>query len=615
MKGTSLFGGTMSKKYKYLYRLIMVAVFLIAIPLCIFIVTFWRESYKEVKKGGQAYYEKVTDSFQSQFDRNISEMKDHALDLSIKSKKSEEDGKVLYIGRASHENNPFWYYEVVRDFKELNNNFGIAKCQLYYYEWESVISAESRMSVQQYIDKNYKAENEKRLNTFFALESWQENKLMFLGNIDGHAADETMLVGYCTSFGLNKDKVMVFYEITSSEIMKLAGESYEQGINLYVINSDTGELILAFEDGDQEKLPRSNAEVREYLGDKLICEKDSSLYPFTFLTAIMNDSRQSMMDSFSDKMQGIMVLLVVLIVILCIAALYLEYKPIYGLLSSLEEWGEDELSTLKLALDGRNIRIQEQEQMIKELLVNYMVYGVQISGPKLKKLGLDVKVEHYCVYLLKNKVLLTAESDDLTERVWKKCSCRLYIADLMEKEQSVIVAFHQNEPAEAEKEIRSWLQQYYGSEVEWKAGKLVEQLKDIRISFHSCLDEEKPELIMDAEQKQKQEKGEDERQKQLWNDIYEYLEIHYRDQDLTQVQVADAFYMSSYTLSRLFKTHMGVSYTDYINAKRLEYAKELLLTTDLPVQEVAVAVGYERNYFYRIFRARFGMSATEFRKQ
>ncbi len=604
----------MSKKYNYLYRLIIVAVFLIAIPLCIFVFYFWQESYREVQKSGHAYYEKVTDSFQSQFDRNLDEMKNHAVNLSIKSKKGEADGKSLYTGGESLKDNTYWYYEVVRDFKELNDNFGIGNCLLYYYEWESVISTKSRRSIEQYISINFGAEDAERLADFFNPENWRENKIIYFGNPGNEQNKGILLVGYCTSFGMNKDKVMVFYELTESGIMEIVGESYELGVNFYVLNSETEELLVAFGEARAEKLPRYSDELRECLGDTLIFDKVSNRHPLTYLTAITDNSRQSMMDAFSDRMQGIMVLLIMLIAALCILALYLEYKPIYGLLSSLEEWGEDELSTLKSVLDRRYVRIQEQEQMIKELLLNYIVYGSQISEPKLKKLGLDVKVANYSVYLLENRVLLTAEADDLEEKIWKNCACRLYIADLMEKDQSVMVAFHQGDIEKTAEEIRNWLQQYFGSDEGLKAGKVVKQLQDIRISFRSCLNNENIDWISESNQSSKDEKSLDEKQRKLWNDIYEYLEVHYRDQNLSQVQVADALHMSSYTLSRIFKTYMGVSYTDYVNAKRLEYAKELLLTTDLPVQEIAVAVGYDRNYFYRIFRARFGMSATEFRE-
>ena len=106
------------------------------------------------------------------------------------------------------------------------------------------------------------------------------------------------------------------------------------------------------------------------------------------------------------------------------------------------------------------------------------------------------------------------------------------------------------------------------------------------------------------------------RQKKLNEEILAYLELHYRDVDLSQTQVADAFRISSYTLSRMFKTQIGVGFTEYVNFKRLEYAKELLLTTGYSVHEIAFLAGYANdNYFSRIFKANVGMSPTAFREK
>ncbi len=604
----------MSKRYKYLYRLITVSVFMLAIPICLSVTYLWRNSYREVQKGAAAYYEKVTDSFLNQFDRDLDEMKEHAIEMGIKSKTGEG---ALYTGGESLKDNTFWYYAVIKEFHLLNDHFNIGNCRIYYYEWDSVFTIDSRMSLEQYFYQHLQDVDAERLGAFFDSETYQENEIRFLGNIGGNSAGEFMIVGYCTRFGLNRDKVMVFYELTASDIMERMGKSYEDGVNFYVLDGGTDKVLLGLESGAVQDMefPRYGAELRELLGDTIVCEKSSNQYPLTYLTAITEHSRQSDMDAFHNKMRMMTLLLVLLMSVLCFVALYLEYKPIYRLICGLEDGDEDEVSAIQNALESRRIRIEEQELMIKELLVNHLIYGTPILEQKLEKLGLNVKVLCYCVYLLENKVLLTAEGEDLVEQVERSVPCKLYIADLLEKEQSVIVAFQQGDTEQTKQEIRNWLLQYYGPDVVLKVGKPVEKLEEIRVSFRSCLDEsESVGIAAEYGENLEHDKLLDEKQRQLRDNILAYLEAHYREQSLNQVQVADELHMSSYSLSRIFKTQVGVSYADYVNAKRLEYAKELLLTTDLPVQEVAAAAGYEnKNYFYRIFKATFGMSATEFR--
>ena len=99
------------------------------------------------------------------------------------------------------------------------------------------------------------------------------------------------------------------------------------------------------------------------------------------------------------------------------------------------------------------------------------------------------------------------------------------------------------------------------------------------------------------------------------DEVLAYLETHYRDPDLSQGQVADEFRISVYTLSRMFKKQVGVGFVEYVNYKRMEYAKELLLTTDYPVKTIAVMCGFANdNYFSKYFKNVVGESPSSFRE-
>lgn len=69
-----------------------------------------------------------------------------------------------------------------------------------------------------------------------------------------------------------------------------------------------------------------------------------------------------------------------------------------------------------------------------------------------------------------------------------------------------------------------------------------------------------------------------------------------------------------YSLSKMFNGQIGTGFVDYINGKRIEYAKELLLTTEKNVKEIAVMVGFNNSkYFTGIFKKYTGMTPGEFR--
>ncbi|MEN6315880.1 MAG: helix-turn-helix transcriptional regulator [Clostridiaceae bacterium] len=93
-----------------------------------------------------------------------------------------------------------------------------------------------------------------------------------------------------------------------------------------------------------------------------------------------------------------------------------------------------------------------------------------------------------------------------------------------------------------------------------------------------------------------------------------YVDKHFTDHDITLVQIADNFNLSMYTCSRLFKEFTGLGFKEYITGKRMELAKELLLTTNKNVYEVSNDVGFENStYFMSRFKANFGISPSKFR--
>ena len=91
--------------------------------------------------------------------------------------------------------------------------------------------------------------------------------------------------------------------------------------------------------------------------------------------------------------------------------------------------------------------------------------------------------------------------------------------------------------------------------------------------------------------------------------IHEHL-----TEDLTVFTLAKQFHVARSYFSRLFKKEMGEGCNDYITHKRIEKAKQLLLSTNLKTYEIAEQVGYhDTNYFSLAFKKNIGVSPTEFK--
>ena len=86
--------------------------------------------------------------------------------------------------------------------------------------------------------------------------------------------------------------------------------------------------------------------------------------------------------------------------------------------------------------------------------------------------------------------------------------------------------------------------------------------------------------------------------------------------DLSLKRFANELFLNTSYLSSLFKKETGMTLTDYVNQQRISYAKRLLKSTTLSIQNVAATVGIsDIHYFTRLFRRITGVSPREYRKQ
>lgn len=86
------------------------------------------------------------------------------------------------------------------------------------------------------------------------------------------------------------------------------------------------------------------------------------------------------------------------------------------------------------------------------------------------------------------------------------------------------------------------------------------------------------------------------------------------DKAISLNEIAGHVHLSPFYFSRLFKKVMSVNFGEYLLNIRLERAKELLLSNDWPVSNVAEAAGYsDPSYFAQIFKKKTGITPTEYR--
>jgi AraC-like DNA-binding protein len=94
--------------------------------------------------------------------------------------------------------------------------------------------------------------------------------------------------------------------------------------------------------------------------------------------------------------------------------------------------------------------------------------------------------------------------------------------------------------------------------------------------------------------------------------------LNYISENLTKKIPIDTLsqkvYLSRSTFFKMFKEQFGLSPLDYINGERLKLAKQLLVTQNSSVRDVAFQCGFsDPNYFVRLFRKSEGITPAMYR--
>lgn len=94
-----------------------------------------------------------------------------------------------------------------------------------------------------------------------------------------------------------------------------------------------------------------------------------------------------------------------------------------------------------------------------------------------------------------------------------------------------------------------------------------------------------------------------------------YINEHFTE-DINLSDLATKFSFSPNYLGQLLKSNLGYTFHEYINLLRLKYACNLLITSNIPLKEIASLSGYRSvEYFLYVFKSKLNMTPQQYRKQ
>src|SRR5699024_9980425 len=95
----------------------------------------------------------------------------------------------------------------------------------------------------------------------------------------------------------------------------------------------------------------------------------------------------------------------------------------------------------------------------------------------------------------------------------------------------------------------------------------------------------------------------------------QYLKEHYADAELSLKKVSGELLISPSYFSSVFKKEIGRSFTEVLADIRMKKAKELVLTSDLKMFEIALKCGFaDQHYFSYSFKKYYNQSPSKMRK-
>lgn len=98
------------------------------------------------------------------------------------------------------------------------------------------------------------------------------------------------------------------------------------------------------------------------------------------------------------------------------------------------------------------------------------------------------------------------------------------------------------------------------------------------------------------------------------NGLTRYMQEHLSE-EITLSVLAEEFHLNAQYISQLFKNEIGVGFLAYLTNIRLEKAKKLLLSTALPIADVAEQSGYgDYRVFTKVFKKAEGITPSQYRR-
>jgi len=603
--------------YHYLFRFIVTLTLALLIPVLLFFLVVVDSSYQQLRQTTDKFYADITDSFYVYFENELSSMQTQALELSVKSG-ARESGT---FSVEQLQENPYHYQKVIDYVSRMTSPYKRYELFLYYGDLQHVYSAQYKYDLDRFLDmESGRDENARALLQAFFEDGGAEQRLCSTFEMLD-LKNAALYVGTPISMGISGTPGMLVFKLRYSTInASMFSTQNAAMLDLCVLDSEGGLLFtngyntrrFLPTDAFQAVFAHPSGMATLTLEDEpytLFRAKTPMGHVREYVAAIPRDAIEKEIQGFYDvTRQGTLLILALLLVALLCVVVYVNYIPIRRLVKRVEPSGKSELHAIESAIDRMETELVEKDVLVMSFLISNLLYGVPIPAEEAARHGLGGHKGGACVMTLAGEPLDNLTREKLSQEMAARFGTRAFITDMLYEDYTVVICLMQDTETDA---LRDCMQNFLGADGNHIfVGDVVESLNEIQSSYKSCLRQMKRGTARKPAEKTS------EIQSKLKEDIMRYMDQNFTNPQLNQPIVSDHFGLSVYSLSRFFKEHMGIGFSEYITGKRIAHAKHLLVTTDMSVASIAQAVGIENtNYFSRLFKSNCGLTPQAYRSR
>ncbi len=587
---------------RYLLHLTAAYVLMLLIPCFAALLLLFNSSYNQMLGANAESGADALRRFSASFSSSVTAMRQTAYKLALSTRDTQEG--VYLLGTVEPASNNYYFAEAITLLDKYSAASG-RYMAVYYRADDVLLDVQYRYTADSYARYAYRNLSDERMEALksFLRDSADQSGACFS---DG----DKLLVGFPVQIGAGRREALVFFRLTGTDFRLSQFGSETAQVDYYIYDGQGGLMLTTAASPEADMAAPPSEEGLRHMNDGYVARYVRASDGLIYALSMRLDSTASGMIRFFTQIRGLFGATMALLVLLAAAVIYLNYRPIGKIVSRIQDDRTgDEIADIGRYIERLNSEMSEQNLLLMDYLLGNLLRGAPIPVGELDRTGLTRHAGFFCVLTLFHRSVNTQLRMELTQLLQREFDVQVFITDILGRDQVVFITLLTSPAIEpVERAVRSWLTTHLAYPLELNAGAVVSSINGICASYQSSLP--------DGDTYGREEEENSQSQILLLRDeILAYLQQNYTDPGLCQISVADTFGISTYSLSRLFKKHVGIGFSEYITGKRLEAAKNLLAHTQKGVAEIASEVGISNaNYFSRLFKTNVGMSPLKYRE-